>query len=48
MTQALCRRSVRGPLTVYRAEPAALTFAGYPSSTLGEVCCDDDIRDQSC
>jgi hypothetical protein len=30
MTQALRRRSIRNPLAVYRAEPAALTFAGYP------------------
>jgi hypothetical protein len=47
MTQALCLRSVPGPLAVYRGEPVALTFAGYPRSTRGEVCCDDDIRDQS-
>jgi hypothetical protein len=37
MTQALCLRSVPGRPAVYRAGPAALTFAGYPSSTLGEV-----------
>jgi hypothetical protein len=30
MTQALCLRSVPGPLAVYRAGPAALTFAGNP------------------